>query len=168
MVSNDNCHYGGHSRGSGKVLREREAEGDTVLVLSDFLLVSVRPLQSPRWLPMGVPQFTVSLPTSPVKGCATRLACLLLHRQRPPPASGVLIPAVNTRVTHSAGYRTGTEQGGHGWCLLSLPPSPKPGLGDAAWDTGAILAGRLWAISASLSSEKVLLRKGMWPRQAPC
>ena len=104
------------------MLREREAEGDTVLVLSDFLLVSVRPLQSPRWLLMGVPQFTVSLPASPVKGCATRLACLLLHGQRPPLASGVLIPAVNTRVTHSAGYRTGTEQGGP-WVVSAQPPS---------------------------------------------
>ena len=35
-VSNDNYHWGGeHSRGSGKGLREREAEGDTVPVRSN-------------------------------------------------------------------------------------------------------------------------------------
>ena len=45
-----------------------------------------------------------------------------------------------------------------GWCLLSLPPLPQPRLGGAARDPGTILAGRLWAISASLSADKVLLR----------
>ena len=45
-----------------------------------------------------------------------------------------------------------------GWCLLSLPPLPQPGLGGAAQDPGTILAGRLWAISASLSADKVLVR----------
>lgn len=124
------------------MLREREAEGDTVLVLSDFLLVSVRPLQSPRWLPMGVPQFTVSLPTSPVKGCATRLACLLLHRQRPPLASGVLIPAVNTHVTQP-GIELARSRGAMGGVYSASLPHPSlglatlPGILGPSWQAGS-------------------------------
>ena len=69
MVSNDNCHME-HSGGSEKVPRETGAEGDTTVStlrspgLSDFLLVSMKPLQS-LWLPMDVPQFTIFLPPLP-------------------------------------------------------------------------------------------------------
>lgn len=121
MVSNDNCRYGGHSRGSGKVLREREAEGGTVLVLSDFLLVSVRSLQSPRWLPMGVPQFTVS-PHLPSEGLCHKTGLPAAAQAEATTGLGCSRPRCQ-HTRHTLSRVSNWHGAGGPWVVSTQPPS---------------------------------------------
>lgn len=53
--------------------------------------------------------------------------------------------AVNTRITLThPGSEPAKSQGP--WVVSAQPPLSQPGLRDAAWDPGTVLAGRLWAI----------------------
>lgn len=111
------------------------------LVLSGFLLGSKRPLQSPGWLPMDVPQFTISPLIPPVNGCCRGHHCLRCpHRS-----------CEHTLYTHSAGQGAGVWQGYT--CPLPLPQHP--GLGHLAHPSRQALG-----TSSPLSAEGILLRGG--------
>lgn len=91
----------------------------------------------------------------------------MLHKQRPPLSSDVPMLAVNTHTTHTTHTQLGRELAcSRGLHVVSTPsPTPKPGLHDAAWDTGTLLqAGS--GISAPVSAEDILLREGMQPHRA--
>lgn len=135
-----------------------------VLVLSDPL-ASKRPLQSLRRLPMGVPQCIVSLLSG--GRCRKAHVASQLGLGLPTEAAVVLRwPRPHCQHVHhrSAGQGAGTQPWGHTWCPLHLPPAPKPGLCDAAWDTGPIGQPGCWCLS-SLGAEDILLMDGMRSHQ---
>lgn len=119
-----------------------------------FLLGSKRPLQSLGWLPMDVPQFTISPPKPPVNGCCTEATIVL----------DVPVPAVSTRSTTlcwAGSWRVAGATHVHSPSLRTRAWAPRRGLGHWA-RPGRQAPGT----SSPLSAEDVLLRGGERPHQA--
>lgn len=100
----------------------------------------------------------ISCLISPVKGCATRLAFLRLHKQRPLQDSGIVTPAVNTRITLThPGSEPAKSQGP--WVVSAQPPSLTPAWARRCCPEPGHRPGRqALGRSASPSADKVLLR----------
>lgn len=119
-----------------------------------FLLGSKRPLQSLGWLPMDVPQFTISPPKPPGNGCCTEATIV----------SDVPVPAVSTRSTTlcwAGSWRVAGATRVHFPSLRTRAWAPRRGLGH--W---ACPGRQAPGTSSPLSAEDVLLRGGERPHQA--